>query len=316
MEITSLRKEFLPEAAALFVQNFRRLRREVAALPDEMEDAERIVRALANMLASCPGVAALEEGRLVGYMVWYVVDHFRNTGRRAAYCPVTGHAATQGDQPAIYRALYREAARHWAQSGCQVHALTLLASDEGAINTWFWNGFGLWVMDAIRSVRPLDNPPSTDLIIRKALPGDAAALGILDAEHMQHYAAPPVLMVPQQPGSPAEFAQFIEDAPNSVWLALEGGEAVGFIRFAGDSFGATEIVGSETTIAITGAFVRPPYRGRKAAPAMLDAALREYAQRGFERCSVDFESFNPEAATFWLRYFDPVCLSLVRAPET
>jgi hypothetical protein len=48
---------------------------------------------------------------------------------------------------------------------------------------------------------------------------------------------------------------------------------------------------------------------------MLDAALRDYAARDFRRCSVDFESFNPEAAAFWLRYFEPVCYSVLRVPE-
>ena len=44
-------------------------------------------------------------------------------------------------------------------------------------------------------------------------------------------------------------------------------------------------------------------------------ALRDYAAQGFGRCSVDFEAFNVEAATFWLKYFDPVCLSVTRVPE-
>ena len=48
----------------------------------------------------------------------------------------------------------------------------------------------------------------------------------------------------------------------------------------------------------------------------LDAALRDYADQGFTCCAVNFESFNPEAALFWPRYFDPVCYSLTRIPET
>jgi hypothetical protein len=32
-------------------------------------------------------------------------------------------------------------------------------------------------------------------------------------------------------------------------------------------------------------------------------------------CAVNFESFNPEAATFWMRYFEPVGLSVMRVPE-
>jgi hypothetical protein len=57
------------------------------------------------------------------------------------------------------------------------------------------------------------------------------------------------------------------------------------------------------------------YRGRKAL-ALWDAALRDYADRGLTCCTVNFESFNPEAAPFWMKYFDPVGLSVMRVPES
>jgi hypothetical protein len=43
--------------------------------------------------------------------------------------------------------------------------------------------------------------------------------------------------------------------------------------------------------------------------------LRVYAAQGYTACSVDFESLNPEAAVFWMRYFEPVCYSVLRFPE-
>jgi hypothetical protein len=57
------------------------------------------------------------------------------------------------------------------------------------------------------------------------------------------------------------------------------------------------------------------YRGRRAAPAMLQAALAHYARLGLPALYTNFESFNPEAAAFWPRHFRPVCYSLMRAPE-
>ena len=63
------------------------------------------------------------------------------------------------------------------------------------------------------------------------------------------------------------------------------------------------------------AYVRPGYRGPHAAAAILHAGLRHYAALGFPVCAVNFESFNPEAAALWPRYFTPVCLSLMRMPE-
>ncbi len=137
----------------------------------------------------------------------------------------------------------------------------------------------------------------------------------LESEHWQHYAQPPVLMTASRASTTAEIAELLRDPCNSVWIAFDGQTPMSYLRFEGHSHGAAQSVQAETTAAITGAFTRPAYRGRGVAPALLDAALRDYAARGYQRCSVDFESFNPEAATFWMRYFTPVCLSLMRVPE-
>jgi GNAT superfamily N-acetyltransferase len=196
-----------------------------------------------------------------------------------------------------------------------MHAITLLAQDRTTRETWFWNGFGMAVVDAIRPAAPLQPTPHTSLQIRPARLDDAEALYALDIEHCQHYSQAPVFMTPRTPASASEWREFLSQEHHSAWLAVDGSQAAGFIRFEPDSEGACAIVASQGTIAITGAYVRPLVRGRQAAPAILDAALHHYAAQGFTRCAVDFESFNPEAATFWLKYFKPVCYSLTRVPE-
>jgi ribosomal protein S18 acetylase RimI-like enzyme len=316
MEITPFRSDYSSDAAALFVQNYKALRRSIPVLPDLMEDHDRVAERLDRLMDSCPGVAALEGGTLVGYMGWYQFDNCRETGRRAAFCPEWAHGAADGAQPAIYRALYRAASAQWAAAGCQVHGISLLAHDREAERIWFWNGFGLTVVDAIRSLAPLESASPAGFIVRKATPDDVDLLAILDAEHWRHYAQPPVFMVPQPPGDAARFADLLSCPTNSVWLAMQGDEAMGFMRFEGSSDGAADVVSADTTVAITGAYIRPAYRGRRAAACLLDAALRDYAGQGAERCSVDFESFNPEAAVFWMKYFEPVCLSVLRVPES
>ena len=88
------------------------------------------------------------------------------------------------------------------------------------------------------------------------------------------------------------------------------------MRFDAYDFDSVAIVESEVAIAITGAYIRPAYRGQRAAAALLDAALRDYQARGLRYCAVNFESFNPAATAFWMKYFEPVCLSVVRVPES
>jgi ribosomal protein S18 acetylase RimI-like enzyme len=315
LDIIPLSEHLQDNAAELFANKFKQQRQAVPALPARLEDPTLTVARLVSMIKDRRAIAAMDGGQLLGYMAWYVVENFRGAGRRGAYIPVWGHAAVQEHVPAVYAALYRAAANPWTGSGCQVHAISLLACDRDAEKTWFWNGFGLTVVDAIRWMLPLNVPVSPLLSIRKAEVKDADILAVLDEEHYQHYNAAPILMMPQAPTSAVGFREFLQQANNSVWWAQTGADAVGFMRFESQSLGASEIVQSDGTIAITGAYTRPDFRGLGAAPALLDAALRHYAAQGFERCSVDFESFNPEAAHFWMKYFDPVVFSLMRHPE-
>jgi len=315
MQIHTFNKGFIPEAARLFIQSYQKQRQATPLLPALMEDPGRVETMLADLMDSCPGVAAVEDGQLVGYMGWFLAKEFRGTDRKGAYVPEWGHACTEKNKTNIYRAMYRLAADEWSQAGCQVHALTLLAHDQAAEQVWFWNGFGLTVVDGIRAMSPLGVPCETDLHIRKATAQDANALVELDAEHWTHYTQSPVFMPPHGGRDAAGNVEFLSRPKNSVWLAWDRDVLVGFIRYEGYDFDGCAIVESEEGVTITGAYVRPAYRGRKAAVALLDAALRDYQAQGLKYCAMNFESFNPEAATFWMKYFEPVCYSVLRVPE-
>jgi ribosomal protein S18 acetylase RimI-like enzyme len=116
-------------------------------------------------------------------------------------------------------------------------------------------------------------------------------------------------MAPRTITTAEEFSEFIKRSENAVWMAWDGSTPAGFLRFNGyETDGATILEGIGGAF-ISGAYVRPGYRGRRAAQAMLDAALRDYALRDYKRCVLDFEAFNPEARSLWLKYFKPAALS-------
>jgi GNAT superfamily N-acetyltransferase len=315
MELHPFTPQYLPAATELFVQNFSRLRQNVPALPATLVDEELISRDISRLLNAHPGVVALEDGRLVGYLTYMVLDDFRDAGHRAAYCPEWAHAVAAPYQAVAYRRMYRQAAAQWAAQGCQVHAITLLADDQETLQTWFWNGFGMAVVDAVRPMQPLERRPPAQLSIRQAAVADADALAALDIEHRHYYTQSPVFMALRTSQTAEEFRQFLGKAGNSAWLALDGDLPVGFLRLDGYEFDAADAIASAETIFITGAFLQPAYRGRGANSAMLQAALHHHARLGKTCCAVDFEAFNPDATAFWLRYFQPVCLSLMRCPE-
>lgn len=315
MEIRRFQKEYVAEAAQLFCENYRRQRSDAPELPAHLADPSNVQEMLSRCFSPETGIVALNEGRLAGYLTWFVVDRFREAGRRGAYVPEWGHAALSAESTRIYQALYRAAGEDWCRADCQVHAITLLAVDEPAAHAWYWNGFGLTVVDAIRPMKPLGVSAPAGFTIRKAVPGDAKAIASIDREHWSHYARSPIFMVPQTARSAADNVRFLSQDGNSIWLALDGGQIEGFLRCSGSDFDGAAILESDEGITITGAYVRPAYRGQGIASGLLDAVLHDYEAQGRRYCAVNFESFNPEAVSFWMKYFQPVCHSLLRVPE-
>lgn len=316
MNIVPLKHDLIPAAAELFTTNFNQLRAHVPILPERMADPALIAEKLRGFIDASPAFAVVEDGQIAGYIGAYLIDGFRSTDRKAAYCPEWGHSLAPNADPRVYRALYRAVSAEWFAAGCQTHAISLLTHDPAAENVWFWQGFGMAVVDALRPLTPVSDCQPQGYTVRQATADDILALVAIEAEHALHYAQPPVFMVGIDPRNADEFAKFLDNEQNSAWIAVgENGAVWSYMQFEGQSFGAADIVSSTTTTAITGAYTLPACRGRGAAVCVLNAALAYYAARDFDRCSVDFESFNPEAAHFWLKYFEPVCYSLMRVPE-
>jgi GNAT superfamily N-acetyltransferase len=252
----------------------------------------------------------------VGYLTsWFPIASFRDADRVGAYSPEWAHGVVGSHRVAISRALYRAASSGWAAAGCDVHAITLLRGDNTILDAWFWSGFGMGTVDAVRPMSPLVLPAPVGYSVRPAGADDATSLATLQIEQYRHHTEPPVFMALRAADDPDAWSAFLAEPGNTAWLAEDGGGPFGFLRFDRE-FNGADVTASDAGGFISGAYVRASHRRRGVAAAILDAALRDYAERGLTCCAVDFEAFNPEAAGFWMRYFTPVCHSLMRVPES
>jgi GNAT superfamily N-acetyltransferase len=311
MQVVGFERRHVQEAAALFVASLEALRAEVPALSGVLADRARVEAELSRMR----GVAAIEDGRLVGYLTsWFPIASFRGTQRAGAYVPGWAHQVRHGAPAEVVALLYRAACDAWIEAGCSVHAITLLANDHASLDAWFRLGFGMGTIDAVRPMEPLGLRPPDGFMVRSAADGDATALADLDAEHVRHYGEPPVLMVPPRALDADGWRAFLDEPLNTAWLAEDPDGPFGFLRFD-RAFDGSDVIETDDGVFIGGAYVRASHRRLGVASAILDAALRHYAAIGLRCCALDYESFNPEAAAFWPRYFTPVCHSLLRVPE-
>ena len=309
-EIVPLGREHLERAASMVTARYRAAREQHTYLPARFEDPASIVPRLQGRV---PGVAALGDGRLVGFIQSLLV---MNRGERLAYVPDSGHAAEAADCYGIYRQMYVALADTWLANGCFLHGITLYPHERQAIDAWFSVGFGLAVVDA---VQPLDavqasgaGSGGSTLEVRRGGPEDVDRVTPLELALDRHLSAPGAYLPLLITGGRRGWEEWLADETHALWLAFLDGEPVGYLRLE-PSEGLVLPTASETTVAITGAYTRKEARCQGIGTALLQRAFDWARSSGYRHCSVDYESANLLGSRFWSSSgFTPVCHSLWR----
>jgi GNAT superfamily N-acetyltransferase len=311
VEIVALEPMHLDAAAHLFAQSYRAERVQVPVLPERHEDPSGLLPRLTGLCRHAPGVAALREGRLCGYLIGMSIPSFKGTAR-GAYVPIWGHAAAVDGRAAIYQRMYAHLSRLWVESGHLTQAITVYAQDRETTEVWFRNCFGLLGVDALRTLDSLSGADCSALEIRPAGPEDVDVILPLAHGLGRYLAEAPIFLPFLEPPSRAAYMEWLEEPAHTLWLALQDGNPVAYMRSEPTPSDVALVVSDPRTISITGAYTRPEWRGRQIAEALLGQIIDWARVHGYARCSVDFEAQNILGSRFWLRHFQPVCHSLIR----
>jgi GNAT superfamily N-acetyltransferase len=271
--MVDLEDQHLQDAASLAVDRYRALQQQVPNLPARYEDVDVLLPMLQDLCGQAPGVAALQGGRLVGYMAAWALDDFR--GQRAILSPEWGNGADLPQSRRIYEEMYARVSAAWVTEGRRTHLLCQLPHDRAALEGWFWLGFGMIAADGVRDLSPAQGP-AAEIDIRRAGPQDIETFLALGDALNRHLAA----------------AGFMKQGPAST-------EACTIIR-------------DEGTSSIVGAYTREDARSQGVGVALLNRVVQWASEQRYARCAVDFEPMNVLAARFWMRHFRPVSYALVR----
>lgn len=76
--------------------------------------------------------------------------------------------------------------------------------------------------------------------------------------------------------------------------------------------GETFVARGDTYCHIRGAYCLPEHRGKGLYQNLLNFTISALKREGYTRLGVDFESFNPTARGFWLKYFSAYTNGVVR----
>ncbi len=311
LEIVPFEEKHFEDAAVLTCSHYRALRQHVPPLPSRYEEVSILLPMLRDLAGQAPGVVAIRGGRLVGFLLAFVIPAFR--GRRSVFSPEWANAADLDDRRRIYDEMYAHLSGRWVADACFTHLISLLAHDGDSLNGWQWLGFGLLAADGVRDLRPASGPTAeADIEVRRGFLEDVEQVMVLIEALQQHLVAAPTFLLPTEQKRREDHEKWLENPANAMWLAYHGTEAVACMGQGPANPDACTIIHDEKTTSIVSAFTEEGARGRGIATTLLNQVLDWARFEGYERCAVDWEPMNILATRFWLRHFQPVSYTLVR----
>jgi GNAT superfamily N-acetyltransferase len=309
IDIHPLEEKHLADAAALVCARYRALRKQLPVMPRRYEDPGAILPQMHDLARQAPGVVAIRDSQLAGFLIAYQFPDFR--GKPSTYSPEWANGAEMGDSRRIYEALYTGLSAQWVDSGYCTHLLSIMTSDAAGIEGWRWLGFGLLGADGVRNLEPIPGP-TAGVELRRAGIDDLQQVTTVLGALREHMAAPPTFLYTEDAVGAEEGEEWLVDPAHAVWLAYERMEAVACMVQGPANPRASGIIRDSGTTSIVGAYTRETARDKGIATALLNQVLAWGRVQGYERCAVDWEPMNVLATRFWTRHFQPVSYALVR----
>lgn len=306
MNILNFEKKHVKEAMALALANYYDERQFVKELPEVCDIPD-----LNHLAENGLGVAAFENGKMIGFLCCYdpFDNAFRATDVRGIFSPMGAHVAVSENRTKIYAAMYQVAGEKWVKAGAVSHAICLYAHDEELQWLFFRYGFGLRCLDAIRPMELIDCEYCIGYDFAELLEEECHVIYPLHLALNHHYCKSPFFMN-RKPETKEEFiASSMQDA-GRYFVAKQNGKVCAFLKIAAS--GETFVATGNGYRHIRGAYCLPEHRGKGLYQNLLNFTISKLKSEGYSKLGVNFESFNPTARGFWLKYFAPYTNSVVR----
>ena len=307
MEIVPFGQEHLDGAAELLAARHRLYRTTEPVLPARFEEVAVARTAVEHIIGQpdTSGVAALQSGRIVGYLLGSLVlppptiAWAQFVQPRSASIPYAGHAAILDDREAIYRALYAALAPRWLAAGYFTHYAMAAASDQAALDAWSSVCFGRDLVMAARDTSPVAGADRCQVHIRRAGQDDLDSIARLVIENLRYHAGAPIFL-PYLPEVEAdarnEQQEWLASTECAIWLAERDGQAVGVVNVKP---AAPALSMPERCVYIQHSYVVPSARGLGAGAGLLGHAIDWARDAGYAHCTLNFMPANLLSARFW-----------------
>ncbi|QVK17012.1 GNAT family N-acetyltransferase [Mycoplasmatota bacterium] len=312
MEYTYLKKEYINEIASILTEKYKDALVKLPILSDKYVNYDKHVERLSKFVDDNRFLVAIEDNKVVGFMKGFYIDDYKGTVKGALVLPFLTGVLKGYDKSRIYNLLYQKISDIWVEDGCYTHSILMYANEEEILDTWVYNGFGMYVIDAVRKLEKVNIPEKTDdIVIRKAKKIDLPKMNLLFKGINEHLAKAPIFLYDDEEDSYQEYYDWLEIENNHLWIAEQDDQILGYLKTNTSEINMDELDDGDT-MAINGAYVIPKYRGNHIMARLLNEATDWAISKGLKRCSTDFESANYEGRNFWLKHFIPYSYAMIR----
>jgi GNAT superfamily N-acetyltransferase len=309
IEIEPMREEHVQPSIELWTTQYRNARNTVRELPEKwITDLTAIRLFLEEHAEKGKGIVAKTDGDVIGYMVY---DRFPFHGADTVYCPIMGHASFESGRAKIYQEMYRSLSDIWVRDAVLDHIVTFFSLDVQLKQVLFNLGFGLYVVDAYRSVDPIDSNGSVSIM--EASPNDVEDVMRLGDESRSYYREPPLFLVRDEEKR-EYYEDFISNREAAVFIAELDGKIVGFMSVKKNRGDDVITLADKGTGIIDelGAYIQPSCRGHGIGAHLLNHVLEWCREQRIDYIHVDYESANLYASGFWPKHFTSTMYSVRR----
>lgn len=299
LEFKNLEEQYIKEACKLAQEEYRVASRKNDELITYDFEAE-IEEIITGLFQNGQGKVALEQGKLIGYIAFWGPweGFFGNV--KGAFSPLGGSAFGGPERGKLASRLFQEAAKDLVKDNVFSLALSRYAEDEEIGKSFVLNGFGIRCTDAIMrlSERSIMSEQENELIFRLAQVEDAEEVSMLKRELIRHLCKSPTFF----PTNNNNYSDHISTTDlQRIFVVKDKQEVIGYMQIANEA--ETFITVHEDMVNICGMYILPEYRGMGIAQQLLEYVCKSVENSGKKYLGVDCETLNPNALSFWGKYF-------------
>jgi len=312
INIVDFTEEHIVQAINIAKENYENERKCLNILPfvDEFPD-------FSPFLENKFGVSAFEGQKLVGYLCFYnpQKNAFGTTNAIGVWSPLHGNGVIECNNKNIFLRMYQEAAKKLYNSGITSHSITIYAHNNSIQNQLYRYGFGLRCIDTIRPMIEIEIKNKSKFTFIELEHNEfhlIYPIGLLLDAHLK--SSPMFMMYHEEKkyeeGDEYKFANWQIQEKVRYFAAKDGEKIIAYIKISEE--GENFVCDVSDMQNICGAYCLPEYRGQEIVQNLLNYVIKKLRDEKYDHLGVDFESFNPTASGFWLKYFTEYTQSVVR----